>query len=129
MVHVATASGTFHARVIAARLGAEGIPAELRGASDGIYPLPGAVDVYVDARDAFQAREILIGDEVDAIYEDEVSAVYEEVDPAGDDPGGTYPVDSSYENRPRRRSLLATGAVAIMLGALLVSVIVAMKSF
>ncbi len=51
-----------------ARLGAEGIVCELRGATTGPYPLPGPVDVYVPAVDAEDARHVLIGDAVDAAF-------------------------------------------------------------
>jgi hypothetical protein len=65
MVRLLTASSAFHARVVAARLGAEGILTELRGGADGPYPL-GAVDVYVEAGDLPAARELLLADEVEA---------------------------------------------------------------
>ena len=39
MTTVATAASAFQAKVIAARLGAEGIVWELRGNVDGMYPL------------------------------------------------------------------------------------------
>jgi len=43
MVHLTTVVGSFHGHVLAARLGSEGIPVELRGMSDGPYPLPANV--------------------------------------------------------------------------------------
>jgi hypothetical protein len=52
------------AKVLAARLGAEGIVWELRGSVDGPFAL-GPIDVLVDA-DAFDsAREMLIIDELE----------------------------------------------------------------
>lgn len=65
MVRLLTTTSPFHARVVAARLGADGILTELRGGGDGPYPL-GAVDVYVDAADLPAARELLLADEVEA---------------------------------------------------------------
>ena len=60
MVHLTTASGAFEARVLAARLGADGIVVELRGgAMDNVYPLPGEVDVYVSVDDFELARDLL----------------------------------------------------------------------
>jgi hypothetical protein len=58
MVRLLTTSGSFEARVIAARLGAEGVVWELRGGHDGPYPM-GPVHVYVDERDLDVARELL----------------------------------------------------------------------
>ena len=56
MVHLVSVGSSFHARVIAARLGSDGIPTELRGAVDGPYPGMGQVDVYVRGDDAEVAR-------------------------------------------------------------------------
>lgn len=64
MVCVARVTNTFHARVIAARLGSEGIVTELRGAVDGPYPM-GEVQVLVDAEDLAVAQELLLADEVE----------------------------------------------------------------
>lgn len=65
MVRLLTTTSAFHARVVAARLGAEGILTELRGGDAGPYPV-GAVDVYVEAADLDAARELLLADEVEA---------------------------------------------------------------
>lgn len=70
MVHLVSAGSTFHAQVLCARLGAEGILCELRGSTGGIYPLPGAVEVFVPATDVDDAREVLIADAVDAAFTD-----------------------------------------------------------
>lgn len=67
MVHVRTVTGSFHARVIAARLGAEGIPTELRGNVSSIYPF-GQVSVWVTSDDAEAAAELLLADEVEAAF-------------------------------------------------------------
>lgn len=64
-------AGSFHAKVIAARLAAEGIPTELHGYSDGPYPLPGVVEVLVAAEQLDIAREILLADAVDAVFLEE----------------------------------------------------------
>jgi hypothetical protein len=58
----------FHARVIAARLGADGIVTELRGSVDGPYPI-GDVSVWVREEDAESARELLLVDEVESALE------------------------------------------------------------
>src|SRR5947209_14331241 len=70
MVHLRTVPNAFHARVIAARLGADGIVAQLRGPVDGLYPI-GDVAVFVDESDLEEARDLLMADEVEAAFEDE----------------------------------------------------------
>ena len=77
MVRLATVSHTFHARVIAARVGAEGIVTELRGSVDGPYPM-GDVSVYVPETDLPVAQELLLADEVESAFDDE-----EELDEGG----------------------------------------------
>lgn len=64
MVHLVTVASGFQARVIAARLGSEGIVTSLRGALDGPYPF-GDVAVLVDAHDVELARQLLLADEVE----------------------------------------------------------------
>jgi hypothetical protein len=68
MVHLRTVNSAFHARVIAARLGADGIPTELHGSLDGPYPL-GDISVWVSPDDADSARELLLADEVEAAFD------------------------------------------------------------
>ncbi len=69
MVHLATVQSGFEAKVMAARLGAEGIVWELRGNVDGPYPM-GPVTVLVDEHDLDVARELLLVDEVESSFED-----------------------------------------------------------
>lgn len=71
MVAVVTGSTPFEAKVIAARLGSEGILWELRGAVDSIYPIGEGVDVLVAGEDVDRARELLLVDEVDAAFDAE----------------------------------------------------------
>lgn len=66
MVHLCTARGSFHARVIAARLGADGILAQVRGAVDGPYPIEREVEVLVPVDDLDVARELLLVDDIEA---------------------------------------------------------------
>lgn len=68
MVHVRTVPTAFHARVIAARLGAEGILTELRGNVGGPYPF-GDVSVWVGEADAGEASELLLADEVESAFD------------------------------------------------------------
>ena len=98
MVRVATVASSFHARVIAARLSCEGMTTELRGNVDGLYPI-GDVHVFVDEDDLPGARELLLVDEVESVFDDP----YE------------------LERRPIRRELwLVVGAMVMMASALLV---------
>jgi hypothetical protein len=69
MVHLRTVPGVFHARVIAARLGADGILTELRGAHEGPYPF-GSVSIWVTPDDETVAAELLLADEVEAAFDD-----------------------------------------------------------
>ena len=69
MVRLATVGTSFHARVIAARLGSEGIVTDLRGNIDGLYPV-GDVHVYVDQEDLEEAREILLVDDVESAFDE-----------------------------------------------------------
>ncbi|MGH9263117.1 MAG: hypothetical protein ACRD1D_00355 [Acidimicrobiales bacterium] len=68
-VRLATVATSFHARVIAARLGSEGIVTDLRGNVDGLYPV-GDVHVYVDEEDLAEAQELLMADEVESAFDD-----------------------------------------------------------
>ena len=68
MVRLATVSSSFHARVIAARLGSEGIVTDLRGNIDGLYPV-GDVHVFVGEDDLAEAQEILMVDEVESAFD------------------------------------------------------------
>jgi hypothetical protein len=67
LVHLRTVPDAFHARVLAARLGADGIVTQLRGSLDGPYPL-GSVSVWVGSDDASVARELLLADEVEDAF-------------------------------------------------------------
>jgi hypothetical protein len=69
MTTVATAASAFQAKVIAARLGAEGIVWELRGNVDGMYPL-GSIEVRVESDHEEVAREILMVDEVESAFDE-----------------------------------------------------------
>ncbi len=66
MVPLTALPNGFAAKVLAARLGAEGIVWELRGGVDGPYPI-GLVQVLVDEHQLQEARFLLLADEIDAI--------------------------------------------------------------
>jgi hypothetical protein len=65
MVHLTTVRNGFHGRVIAARLGADGILTELRGGIDGPYPM-GDVEVLVPEDELDEALALLQADLADA---------------------------------------------------------------
>jgi hypothetical protein len=58
MVSVATAKSAFEAKVLAARLGADGVLWEVRGSIDGMYPV-GTIEILVDVDDLERAMDIL----------------------------------------------------------------------
>lgn len=75
MVPLATARSGFEAKVLAARLGSEGIVWQLRGGgADGLYPV-GLVEVLVQVDDLDRARELLLIDEVEAVFEGDAENV------------------------------------------------------
>jgi hypothetical protein len=67
MVRLMTAANAMEARIIAARLGAEGIVWEFRGSVDGPLAL-GPVEVLVDAEGLETAREMMLVDEVESAF-------------------------------------------------------------
>lgn len=75
MVPLARVPSGFHARVLAARLGSEGVVTQLRGGGvDGPYPM-GAVEVLVDEPDLALARELLLVDEVESAFDDAADGI------------------------------------------------------
>jgi hypothetical protein len=63
-------SNAFHARVIAARLGSDGIVTQLRGGVDSPYPM-GDVEVLVSEADLDEAAALLLADEVESVFDDD----------------------------------------------------------
>jgi hypothetical protein len=74
MVPLTVTSTAFEAQVLCARLGADGILTEMRGHSQGPYPLPGMVTVLVEADHADDARELLLADQIEAVFDEEPEA-------------------------------------------------------
>ena len=58
MVKLVTVDGGFEAKLIRARLGADGVVCELRGSLDGPYPV-GLVHIFVPDDELELARELL----------------------------------------------------------------------
>ena len=69
MVPLTVTASTFEAQVLCARLGAEGILTEMRGNMQGPYPLPGLVTVLVEADHAEEVRQLLLADQVEAVFD------------------------------------------------------------
>lgn len=69
MTLLTSVGGSFTAHVLTARLQAEGIDVELRGALQTVYPLSvgelGRVDVYVPDSQLDDARYVLLANDVD----------------------------------------------------------------
>jgi hypothetical protein len=67
MVTLLTVPNGFQARVVAARLGSAGVIAQVRG-GDGPYPV-GNVEVEVPEIELDLARQLLLADEVEAVFD------------------------------------------------------------
>ena len=70
MVPLIRVSNAFHARVIAARLGSDGIVTQLRGGVDSPYPM-GDVEVLVSEDDLDEAAALLLADDVESAFDEE----------------------------------------------------------
>ena len=68
MVRLTTAANAMQARIIAARLGSEGIVWELRGSVDGPLAL-GPVEVLVDADGFESAAELMLAADVESAFD------------------------------------------------------------
>jgi hypothetical protein len=117
-----TASSPFEAKVVAARLGSEGVLCQLRGGVDSIYPL-GSVVVMVPASELDTAREVLmVGDsELDLTAPDGPSPGDDGADvgasrPPLEPPGGVDVAMRPWIQHPLWR-IAAVAAVAAMLAA------------
>jgi hypothetical protein len=121
MTLLTTVSSAFHAKVLAARLGAEGIPTQLRGGVDGIYPIFAEAYVLVPRGQLEMAREILLADAVDALFDE----AHELPDTDGHGSRGS---ERSHPRSGRRRAL-AVVAVAIAAMMVLVGFFAAARAF
>jgi len=129
-----TVSGSFHARLLAARLGAEDVLVELRGLSDGPYPFQGPVDVLVESDRLELAREILLADAVEDAFSDGGAEGGVEDGPVGGREGGSTGIEPSgapeetsqgAERRPRLGRLPAALALGVVLLLVVVVVVAA----
>jgi hypothetical protein len=124
MVHLRTVPDAWQAKVLAARLGSEGIVTHLQGGVAGPYPF-GAVSVLVEAGQADLAAELLLADEVEASFASQRwvgvgAAGYADTEAGGED-GYAYssedlvegPVDAKRGAARRRRALAAVAALLV----------------
>lgn len=81
MVHLVSVHDEFHARVIAARLGSDGVLTEVRPPLGGPYPLPGELQLFVDEDDAQLARALLQADEDESAASLEEEATFDAGEP------------------------------------------------
>ncbi|MGH9102447.1 MAG: hypothetical protein ACRDYD_05620 [Acidimicrobiales bacterium] len=114
MVLLTTVQDAFHGRVVAARLGADGIVSELRGAVGATYPLGGVVELWVEAGAAGDAAELLLADEAAAMLEEAELAV----DPRRGHAPGTSARPGALWSALRRRAPWAMVAAALAGAAL-----------
>ena len=61
-------SNVFHAQVLAARLDSEGCRCYITTPTQSLTPFPVKIDIFVDERNIQQAREILLFDSVEEIF-------------------------------------------------------------
>lgn len=102
MVPLAKVPDSFGARVLAARMGAEGIVTQLRGGGiDGPYPV-GDVEVLVSDTDLEAARELLLADEVESAFE------------MSDDKFGQDPADEDLDRTASRARLAPWLVLAVV---------------
>jgi hypothetical protein len=69
-VYLTTVVGSVAGHLVVGRLQAEGIAATTQGPGDGPYPFPAEIDVLVAASQLLRAREILLGDAVEATFDE-----------------------------------------------------------
>ncbi len=71
MVHLMTVVGTVQGHLVVGRLRTEGIDAVMTGTGDGPYPFPSDVEILVPESQLDAAREVLLANDVEAVFDDE----------------------------------------------------------
>lgn len=74
MTLLTTVGDAFHGQVLMARLGAEGIVTEMKGAVGTTYPVRGEVELWVEAGNWDTAREIIRDDDPVTVRQGDVLA-------------------------------------------------------
>ena len=112
MCYLTTVVGSFHGRVLAARLGAEGVLVVLEGTSD-LYPIPSAVDVLVPAHQLALAREILLADAVDDAFVGVDVDAAADYPPSAEPPAGRQPPTPAATGEPSDTYWLGPGPASL----------------
>jgi hypothetical protein len=73
MVHLTTVVGTVQGHLVVGRLQTEGVDAVMSGTGDGPYPFPSEVEILVPQSQLELAREVLLANDVEAVFDDETS--------------------------------------------------------
>jgi hypothetical protein len=73
MQHLTTVVGTVQGHLIVGRLRTEGVEAVMSGPGDGPYPFPSEVEILVPESQLALAREVLIANAVEAVFDDDDS--------------------------------------------------------
>jgi hypothetical protein len=71
MQHLTTVVGTVQGHLIVGRLRTEGVEAVMSGPGDGPYPFPSEVEILVPDSQLALAREVLIANAVESVFDDE----------------------------------------------------------
>lgn len=70
MQHLTTVVGTVQGHLVVGRLRTEGVDAVMSGPGDGPYPFPSEVEILVPESQLELAREVLLGNAVEAVFDD-----------------------------------------------------------
>lgn len=71
MQHLTTVVGTVQGHLVVGRLRTEGVDAVMTGTGDGPYPFPSEVEILVPESQLALAREVLLANAVEAVFDDE----------------------------------------------------------
>jgi hypothetical protein len=66
-----TVVGTVQGHLVVGRLRTEGVDAVMAGTGDGPYPFPAEVQILVPESQLEAAREVLLANAVEAVFDDE----------------------------------------------------------
>jgi hypothetical protein len=73
MVHLTTVVGTVQGHLVVGRLQTEGVDAVMSGTGDGPYPFPSEVEILVPQSQLALAREVLLANDVEAVFDDDAT--------------------------------------------------------
>jgi hypothetical protein len=71
MQHLTTVVGTVQGHLVVGRLRTEGVEAVMSGTGDGPYPFPSEVEILVPESQLALAREVLLANAVEAVFDDD----------------------------------------------------------